>query len=312
MFSIPPFASKRCLPSPPPFFFAAIKFVPGAFIGLLISTTLYGLTIVQTWVYFWNYRKRDPKALKLFIVFITIMDTIDTILSAYTIYWYLILNFGDVNSLDHILWAFSVQVAVGAVVGASLQIFYARRVYLVSQSIICPILIVILVAISLSFGMLLAVKDFAIKRFSRFNTVLWGPCAGIGAVAVTELLIAASMCWSLYRKRTGFAKTNSMVMTLMAYSINSGLLTSLLGIAAIVSLVVSPSSMIWLAFCWVMGECNVNSMLALLNSRDYIRERASADKAFSLSSIRYDQRSEAHGSKPRQTGGLLSKFQNRM
>ncbi|KAH9034707.1 hypothetical protein EDB85DRAFT_978390 [Lactarius pseudohatsudake] len=193
-----------------------------AFIGLLISTTLYGLTILQTWIYFWNYRKRDPKALKLFIIFIVVLDTIGMILCSYMVYWYLVLNFGDVESLDHISWALSVQIAIGAVTGSALQIFYARRVYLMSQSIICPIIIVALVAISLSFGMLSVAKNFAIKRFSRYSPALWAPCVGVGAVAASELVIAASMCWSLYRKRTGFAKTDSIVLTLMAYSINYG------------------------------------------------------------------------------------------
>ncbi|KAH9171886.1 hypothetical protein EDB89DRAFT_2243248 [Lactarius sanguifluus] len=294
-----------------------------AFIGLLISTTLYGLTILQTWVYFWNYQKRDPKALKFFIIFIVVLDTIGIILCAYMVYWYLVLNFGNVESLDYISWALSVQIATGAVTGAALQFFYARRVYLMSQSIICPIIIVVLVAISLSFAMLSLAKNFAIKRFSRYSSALWGPCVGVGAVAASELVIAASMCWSLYRKRTGFAKTDSIVMTLMAYSINTGLVTSLLGTAAIISvrnfglslpllrfsyfmnyyqLVVSPFSMIWLALCWVMCQCGINSMLALLNSRDYIRGRTSADTSFNISSIRLEQRSEAHESKPRQTG----------
>ncbi|KAH8984833.1 hypothetical protein EDB92DRAFT_2116952, partial [Lactarius akahatsu] len=308
-----------------------------AFIGLLISTSLFGLTILQTWVYFWNYRKRDPKALKFFIVFITVTDTINIILGAYTIYWYLVLNFGDVESLDHILWALSAQTAIGTVAVASLQMFVVRTLpltcYMSNEAKLlrktslysepeyylpnshrklplsyfteAPVIVVsqvVLVAISFSFGMLSVAKDFAIKRFSKFHTVLWVPCVGLGIVAVTELLIAASMCWSLYRKRTGFGRTDSIVMTLMAYTINSNLLTSLLGTAAIISFVVSPSSLFWLAFCWVMNECSINSMLALLNSRDYIRDRTSANKTFSMSSIRHEQRSEAHGSKPRQTG----------
>ncbi|KAH9077792.1 hypothetical protein EDB83DRAFT_2514504 [Lactarius deliciosus] len=101
-----------------------------AFIGLLISSTLYGLTILQTWVYFWNYRKRDPKALKFFVIFIVVMDTIGIILCAYMVYWYLILNFGDVESLDHILWALSVQIAIGAVTGSALQMLVVRTSHL--------------------------------------------------------------------------------------------------------------------------------------------------------------------------------------
>ncbi|KAH9020373.1 hypothetical protein EDB84DRAFT_1581129 [Lactarius hengduanensis] len=217
-----------------------------AFIGLLISTTLYGLTILQTWVYFCprNYGKGDTKALKLFVIFITVTDTINIILGAYTIYWYLVLNFGDVESLDHVLWSLSAQTANGAVALASLQMFVVRTLPLTCY-------------------------------LSNEAKPL---------------------------RKTSLCRSDSIVMTLMAYTINTGLLTSLLGTAAIISVVVSPSSMIWLAFCWVMNGCSTNSMLALLNSRDHIRGRTSADKAFSLSSIRYEQRSEAHGSKPRQTG----------
>ena len=60
---------------------------------------------------------------------------------------------------------------------------------------------------------------------------------------VVDLLIAASMCWYLFRKKTGFARqahpngiyammltfihrTDSVITTLMAYSVNSGLLTT--------------------------------------------------------------------------------------
>lgn len=64
---------------------------------------------------------------------------------------------------------------------------------------------------------------------------------GMPAGALADVLIAVVMCWSLYRKRTGFARqahpvdihailtfirrTDSIIATLMAYSINSGLLT---------------------------------------------------------------------------------------
>ncbi|KAI9447267.1 hypothetical protein BJY52DRAFT_1312400 [Lactarius psammicola] len=236
-----------------------------AFVGLLVSTTLFGLIIVQTWLYFWHYRNRDPKALKFFVAFITVMEALDTILCAYAIYWYLVLNFGNVESLDYIMWAMNIQVAIGpaAVVGVCVQIYYARRVYLVSQSIICPILIVALVAISFSFELFFAIEESALKRFSKFHSLLWGPCVGITAAVSAELLIAAAMCWSLYRKRTGDARTDSIITTLMAYSVNSGLLTSLLGTAALISFAVSPSSMIFVACLWVMGKCGVNSLLAM-------------------------------------------------
>jgi hypothetical protein len=80
-----------------------------AFIGLLVSTTLFGLTIVQTWIYYWNYRNRDSKALKFFIAFISVTDGLHTILCFYAIYWYLVLNFGNVENLDYSMWAMDVR-----------------------------------------------------------------------------------------------------------------------------------------------------------------------------------------------------------
>jgi len=271
-----------------------------AFIGLQVGTTLFGLTIVQTWIYFWNYRKRDPKALKILIVFITAMDTLHTILCCYMIYWYLVLNFGNVENLDYSMWAMDLQVIISIFVGVSVQLYYAKRVYTVSQSIISPIIIVTLVVVAASSGFLFTTKEAILKQFSRLHSLTWITCVGMTATALADLLIAAAMCWSLYRRRTGFARTDSILMTLMAYSINSGLLTCLLAVAMTISFVVSPSSLIWLSFYWAMSKCHVNSLLAMLNSRDYVRDRSvtsNPENALNLSSIRIEPSSDAFESK---------------
>ncbi|KAH9179867.1 hypothetical protein EDB89DRAFT_2062888 [Lactarius sanguifluus] len=287
--------------------------IGAAFIGLVVSTTLFGLTLGQTWIYFWHYRKRDPMTLKFFVAFIMCVVLLmfllvqvamfsseswmpfDTILSAYAIYWYLVLNFGNVENLDYVMWAMNMEFAIGP------------------EAIVCAF-----------------VQMLALRRFSLFHSLIWVMCAGVAAVAMTDLLIAAAMCWSLYRKRTGFARqvvllifmpstqltsthrADSIITTLMAYSINSGLLTSILSLGVIISFVVSPSSMIWLAFLWVMGKCGANSLLAMLNSRDFIRERSDADDpdcAFTgrLSMIRFEPpASETYESTSGQTGDSVT------
>jgi len=113
-------------------------------------------------------------------------------------------------------------------------------------------------------------------------------------------LIATTMCWSLYRWRTGFARTDSIITTLMTYIINSGLLVCLLAVAGIVSFLVSPTSMIWVAIYWTIIKCYVNSLLAILNSRDYVRNRSTSDQpenATNLSSIRIGPSRDAYRSK---------------
>jgi hypothetical protein len=141
------------------------------FVGLLVSTTLFGLTLAQTWMYFWNYHNRDTKALKFFVAFIAVLDTLHTILSAYVNYWYLVLNFGNVENLDISIWALHLQISTSVIIASSVQLYYARRVYLVSQSIICPILIVVCVAIATSFGAFYTAKEIIAKLFSTFHSL---------------------------------------------------------------------------------------------------------------------------------------------
>ncbi|KAH9042955.1 hypothetical protein EDB83DRAFT_2677517 [Lactarius deliciosus] len=288
-----------------------------AFVGLFVSTVLLGWTIAQTWSYFWNYRNRDSKSLKFFIAFLIFMDALHTIICAYAIYWYLILNFGNFESLRDGMWAMDLQIIFSVIIGSSVQFYYARRVYVLSRSIILPVLIVVVVVLGsgkcscyplggtsvitslrvfVGAGVYMTVDQFASKQFSSVHSSAWPSYMALGAVALADGLVATSMCRSLYRRRTGFAKTDSIILTLMAYGIGSGLLTSLLGITSAISFIVVPTTFISLAFSWAMSKCYVSSLLTMLNSRDYVRgqsDSGNTDNAYHLSSMRVGHLSEA-------------------
>ncbi|KAH8995518.1 hypothetical protein EDB86DRAFT_1095443 [Lactarius hatsudake] len=128
----------------------------------------------------------------------------------------------------------------------------------------------------------------------------------MGSAVAADILIAISMCWFLYHKRTGFGRTDSMIMTLMTYSIQSCLLTSVLACAMLISFSMAPSAKYSDIFFWPMGKFYANSLLAMLNSRDYVRSRSEStdnksDNAFDLSSIRIKQQSEGDKSTRRPT-----------
>jgi len=233
------------------------------------------------------------------------MDTFNTINCVYLIYWYLVPNFGNVENLDIGTWVFNIQALISTIYATAVQFYYARRIYIVSKSIIFPIIIVGMVVSSNIIGIIVAAEQSHIKQLSERLHSTWLTSLAMWNTVAMDVLIAAVMCWSLYRKKTGFARTDSMIMTWMAYSINSGLLASLLGIAMSISFTVAPFTMYPLAFFWVLNKCYVNALLAMLNSRDYVRDRSNidspADNAFNLSSIRIDPPSEAYGSKFSQT-----------
>ncbi|THH28811.1 hypothetical protein EUX98_g5375 [Antrodiella citrinella] len=145
-----------------------------AFVGLVVEASIFGVTLLQTYDYYKNY-SRDSLAMKWLVAALTLLDTLHLILCARTIYWYLVTNFGaSAATLDEITWS------MAGIIGVSVQIFFARRVWMMSRNWFLTILIVIL-----------------------------------GTIHFTQ-------------KRTGIARTDSLVTTLMIYSINTGLLTSIL------------------------------------------------------------------------------------
>jgi len=228
--------------------------------------------------------------LKGFVAFLFILDTLHTILCVYSLYWYIILNFGNVANLDLDLWAINIQTEVNGLIGFLVQLFYARRLYIMSKSIVIPAIIAVLGGLCFSLGFVFTVKAFALKRYSHYGSLIWVTCVGMGSTAFADILIALAMGWCLYHKRTGFStRTDSILMILMTYIICSGLLTSILATGMLISFVTLRNTLMFDVFFWLLGKCYVNSFLAMLNNRDSLRERSAhsdMSNAIQISSIR--------------------------
>ncbi|KAH9981545.1 hypothetical protein BJV74DRAFT_82611 [Russula compacta] len=260
------------------------------FMGLIFTCVLYGVMIVQTWTYYWHGHGRDSMIMRGFIAFLLVLDTVHTSLCVYILYWYLIQNFADVSNLDVNMWYAAVQftlhsddtlrclnfmksqISINSFVAFTIQLFYARRLYLMSNTIFFPVIIVGLAVLVLALALVSTVREHMLKQFSRYRPLTWSICIGLGGCSLVDILVASLMCWCLYHKRTGFARTDSVIMTLMIYSISTGLLTSVLATTALITFIGSPTTLVAQAFYGPLGACYVNSLLALLNNRDLIRE----------------------------------------
>ncbi|KAI0366593.1 hypothetical protein BV20DRAFT_951811 [Pilatotrama ljubarskyi] len=245
-----------------------------ALVGLIVGSCLFGITILQTFAYFRNYND-DTTFVKSLVWRSRVLDTLHLILCTRTIYWYLVTNFGNADNLDVTTWSMALQTDCNGLIGLIVEAFFARRVWMMSHNWIVTGIILVLAV--LHFGRYpvtqLTLGRFILGRFSKFKSLTWVTCLGLGSAAAADILIAVSMCYYLYNKRTGLKRTDSLVTTLMVYSINTGLATSVIGTICVIAFGAMPLNFIWLGFFWIMGKCYVNSFLALLNSRDRLRDK---------------------------------------
>lgn len=116
--------------------------------------------------------------------------------------------------------------------------------------------------------------------------LIWLFSVGLGSAAAADVIIACALCYYLLKNRTQFERTNSIIMTLIMYSLTTGSITSVIAFLSVVTFVTSPGTNVWQALFWILGKCYVNSLLSSLNSRDSLREQiASRDAILQLSSI---------------------------
>ncbi|KAF5340111.1 hypothetical protein D9758_013159 [Tetrapyrgos nigripes] len=89
--------------------------------------------------------------------------------------------------------------------------------------------------------------------------------------AAGDILIAGSLSFLLWVQKTGFKGSNAMINTLITFSINTGLFTTMFAVASLISILVAPNTFIYILFFFNMGRLYVNSLLATLNGRNLIR-----------------------------------------
>ncbi|KAF5386299.1 hypothetical protein D9757_008608 [Collybiopsis confluens] len=201
-------------------------------IGAIITAMLYGLTTLQTYLYFTNYSK-DQWNIKLLVSIVWILDSLHVALVTYCIYFYLVINFANPVGLGNAHWSLGTTMLLNLILAVLVQSFFTAQVFSLSQGIVKWVLICLLsvtVLAHFAFGIETVVFLLVSKTFAAFQgsqTIKLDAATPFAIFAVlSDVLIAASLCVLLHGNRTGWGKTNGLITTLIIYAVNRCLLTS--------------------------------------------------------------------------------------
>ncbi|KAF8879397.1 hypothetical protein BD779DRAFT_1552186 [Infundibulicybe gibba] len=206
----------------------------------LLACTLYGLTTHQAYRYFRLYQG-DAWYLK-FLVRTSLLDTIHTIMIMHFCYFYLVLGYFNPIQLEDGTWSVRTSVAMLN------NIFYIWKVYICRHILCC--------------------LYQAVSAFARLDGLT---LAALIINFVSDLIISGSIAYLLRLRRTGNNGTDSIIDTLILYSINAGLLTGYENLPGY--LICMPANLVYLAIQLLLSKLYANSMLAVLNSRYSLRDR---------------------------------------
>ncbi|PBK79572.1 hypothetical protein ARMGADRAFT_1093018 [Armillaria gallica] len=138
------------------------------YFGATIAAVFYGITILQTVIYYKQY-PNDPWIFRYTVAVLWILDTLSVIFSTYTLYFYMVKSSGDYSALLDIIWyahltsvivfglteitgrSFPLQLLVNMLTVVGVQALYAFRIWKLGRRIhkVIPWSIFLAVAASL-------------------------------------------------------------------------------------------------------------------------------------------------------------------
>ncbi|KIJ64820.1 hypothetical protein HYDPIDRAFT_28180 [Hydnomerulius pinastri MD-312] len=263
--------------------------------GAFISLVFYGISILQSFIYYVQYPK-DKLYVKLLVAVLLVLDTahkfllcagskytdlvvMDVALRSTGVVWNtLVQNYGDFLNLlvihPPILLASSVTTLVSVIV----QSYFVYRVWFLSRGPFkwifpCVLTPFVVAQPIITWYYTAKAWNAPVFEISSDPVLMKLTNASNGTAAAVDIVIAIAMCTLLAMGRTGFnKKTDRMLLRLMIISLNSGLWTAVLALLSTVLLVALPSTeIVYAGVYYPLCTLYCNTLLANLNVRSYLR-----------------------------------------
>ncbi|KAI0824342.1 hypothetical protein BC628DRAFT_428045 [Trametes gibbosa] len=237
-------------------------------LGVIVGSMLYGLTVHQTYRYFKLYPK-DRLFLKVLVFTILVLETIHTVNWIIVTYHYTITDAFNLVSILRGHWSVQLTFVITGVAVFACQSFYVCRVFLFGPRyrwLVIPAVITMFGGFS--FALAAGIRAFQTARYIvDLQHISWLVSIAYGFAVATDVILTGALVFVLQRARTGSKRTDSILDVLIIYTVNTGLLTSIVSVIAFAFALVIPGNLIYAAVSIVGAKLYANSVLALLNSR---------------------------------------------
>ncbi|KAL6308924.1 hypothetical protein BKA93DRAFT_822191 [Sparassis latifolia] len=262
-------------------------------LGVLLGSVGFGITTVQTFLYIKNF-PNDHWLIRVTVYLLLGFDTLHVALCWHMMYYFLILNYNNSPALEAAPWSFDISVIMTVFISVIVQCFYARRMFLCKPSVTSfhcvsdggPSGKPQLVLDDIGRYASNTENGFVNPSFDAAAQHL-GPLIGsaLGLSTLIDCLVAGSLVFFLRSHRTGFNTTDSFLNELMLWSVNNGLLTSIVSVSVIILFIALPD-LVYFAVYIILSKLYINALLATLNYRKVIRGRGVNDDETDISGWR--------------------------
>nr|VWO95651.1 N/A [Ganoderma boninense] len=271
-------------------------------IGAIFQSVLYGMAVIQIFMYFNNYEK-DSIWMKLYVMLIWAIETASTISVLAAMWPVLILRWGSLHELAQTqLYVLRFSIRSPSLIscvqpilhrvwltGLStflVHMFFIYRIYMVSGRSLYPLLLIPFTLYQMIETWVYVNRAYAYSWFIGLSTGTHAPLPAVSAtpdlgtsgravIAFVDIAIVGLMIFSLLKDGyPTFQNSRKMIFRLMVLTINTGVWTAIFAIVDLALILPFQNQLYYAAVDFPLTSLYLNSLLANLNAREYVRSAA--------------------------------------
>ncbi|KAI0730563.1 hypothetical protein C8Q76DRAFT_792718 [Earliella scabrosa] len=252
---------------------------PG-YLGVIVSTLIYGITCTQSFQYFRNPKSRsDAWFVRLFVASIWLLDTVHQIMVTHAYYGYLVTNWGNLGGVVKLVWSLWAGLFVNCCVFMLIRCFFLWRIWILSHN---RFIVTTLALVAFSRLVTSLVYSGIISRHGLISEAEAAPkTIGIGSMVLevmTTVLYTSTLVFYLVRSRSGIAQSDSIMTRVITLVISTSMLSVFISIGQLVACIISTPTKLYLIFFeFILETVDANAALTSLNSREFLRGRCPSD-----------------------------------
>jgi len=264
-----------------------VQGITGPFVvGTAVSTLLCGVTLTQAFTYFTRF-ELDRPIYRWAVVSLLAIDIIHTALCWVTLWLWFVRHFGEATEVAVSPWSFAVDPVMCGMAAVIVQVFYAYRIYVLSnQKLLIPAIVCALSLFQLGWSAGATGMIFRLQYFENFQVWTYGVAAWLGGAASCDTLVTASLVFLLARNRasSSIETTNNMIDKLMRLTIETNGLTLAFALLDVI-LFATRSDAAHVAPNLCLIKLYLNSLLVSLNSRAELSRNFGGSRSIHLKDV---------------------------
>ncbi|THU95840.1 hypothetical protein K435DRAFT_755403 [Dendrothele bispora CBS 962.96] len=276
------------------------------FVGWLFNVFLLGLLCVQCYIYRVNYRS-DPLWIRIYVVILLLSNALNTAFLAVWLYNVVIVNFGNMDAVFYADWVFATGAAMTGLIVAQVQLFFAWRVQVLTDSYFMALLAAVPSVVGCFAALVSAVYVRKYPHIQDFGHIKVWIVTWLVSETASDLVITTVLVSYLRRNKQGFRSADQVIDRVIRLTVQTGLATSVIAILDVVLYLVFPTNAIHLLFNLPLNKIYSIMLLSNLNSRQgwaFGNSRADSScpenstlgiKINSLNLIEYEPSGHGHG-----------------